>query len=143
MSYLNIIKYSLISVCLLLLFSGCKDGEEPIFLVGKWNIDTYEIYYEENGEVITDLRYEEAGEFILKEGGNGNATIATPGSSLPQNQPITWFYDEEEQHLTIDYDTMEGPTVYETEIVTLSEMKWVSIFNGTITTITVSKVVPD
>lgn len=142
MSYKKHIAYILLPVGMLLLF-GCKDDEQPIFLVGEWNIDTYEMYYEENGEVITDLRYEDVGEFIFKEGGNGNATIATPGSSLPQNQPITWFYDEEEKQLTIDYDTMEGPIVYETEVVTLSEMKWLSIFNGTITTITVSKVVPD
>ncbi|MGK7371150.1 MAG: hypothetical protein ACNS64_13150 [Candidatus Halalkalibacterium sp. M3_1C_030] len=142
MSYKKHIAYILLPVGMLLLF-GCKDDEQPIFLVGEWNIDTYEVYYEENGEVITDLRYEDAGEFIFKESGTGNATIATPGSSLPQNQLITWFYDEEEKQLTIDYDTMEGPIVYETEVVTLSEMKWLSIFNGTITTITVSKVVPD
>lgn len=123
----------------ILLLNACKDGEEPIFLVGEWNIDTYEIYYEENGEVITDLRYENVGEFILKENGIGNATIATPGSSLPQNQPIIWIYDDETQQITIDYDTMEGPQIYNIEVITLQKLQWTTIFNGAITTINLSK----
>ena len=111
----------------------------PSVLEGEWNIDVYEIYYEENGEVITDLRYEDVGEFILRENGAGNATIAIPGSALPQNQPISWFFNEAEEQVTIDYGTMEDPYTYDVEIISLSDLKWISERNGVLTTITLSK----
>jgi len=139
MSFRKCLKNIIIPICLLLIINACKDGEEPSFLMGEWNIDTYEIYYEENGEVITDLRYEDAGEFILKEGGIGNATIATPGSSLPENQSITWFYDDGDEEITIDYNTMESPFIYKVEIASLSELQWITNKAGPITTISLTR----
>ena len=122
---------------MVLSITACENEEVPHVFVGEWNIDLIEIYYEENGEVIS-VQYEDVGEFILREGGIGNATVATPGSSLPRNQPILWFYDEEQQQLTIDYDGTAGPDIYDVEFVSLSVLKWIYKPTGT-TRITVSR----
>ena len=78
-------------------------------------------------------------QMYLWESGTGNATITTPGSSLPQNQPISWSFDEMEKQVTVDYNTMEDPYVYDVEIITPNELKWFLDRNGVLTTITLSR----
>lgn len=106
-----------LSIFILLLFflsgTGCRDQQNDNFdFSGEWTIESYRITTEINSEVINDQTEEDAGFFRFLNGGSGMVTILVPGVSLVDN-PISWSFDQENEELTIDYQTGQDPFNYE------------------------------
>ena len=108
--------YSLSSylfVFFLIALPSCSDQQNDTFsFTGEWTIETYMIYSEVDGEVISNQMYEDAGYFRFMNGGSGLVTINIPGISLPDNNPISWNFNQTIEEMTIDYQTGQDPFTF-------------------------------
>lgn len=102
---------SVILICLLL--NGCSTEENDSFQIsGEWSIGSYSLYSEVGDNLLNDQTFQDAGLFLFNPDGSGTVTLDIPGSSLPENQPITWSFNQDQSELSIDYKTGQDVFLY-------------------------------